>query len=386
MKVCYVLSTPGIAGGANRSLVDLIDAIDQSEFESYVIVNAHGTMEEWLNQRGIPCKVIRYYTAIKQENKIKQAVKALINRVAEQRIRRFLIENKIDILHNNSLPTLVGMQAAAKNKTPYICHVRESLSEGLGMEFTNEKKAKKLISGADTVIFISNYIRNIYEQCHGRNSVVVYDGIDMTHYLESKEILHGDTINLIMVGAINPQKGQLDGVKAIKELVESGQKNISLTIVGIDGSWHGSNEYADNVHRFVDENDLNGFVRFTGEISESESLRDIRKKMDITLVCSKAEGLGRTTIEGMLAGTLVVAANRGATPEIIENDVTGLLYDSADGEIGARILQIINDPGKFREMAKHGQKDAENRFSCDDYVKTISDIYRQIVNSGISKR
>ena len=379
MRVCYVLSTSGIAGGANRSLVDLLESIDKTEFESHVIIDGHGSMEEYLLQKGIPCKVILYFTSVKQKNKLKQLVKAVINWIAVKRIKKYLLENKIDILHNNSLPTIVGMQAAAECHIPFICHVREYMKDGLGMEFISERKAENLISGAAAVIYISDYIKNCYREHKNKNSFVVYDGIRAENYLDSREILRGDKTNVIMVGVINPQKGQLEAVSAVKELVESGEKNVRLFIVGTDGRWNGSSEYAENVHRFVEKNGLNEYVRFTGEINGLKELAEIRKKADITLVCSKAEGLGRTTVEGMLAGTLVLAANLGATPEIIENGINGVLFDPGEGEISRRILQISREREAYRALAERGREDAADRFSCDRYAKTISNIYRKVV-------
>ena len=48
---------------------------------------------------------------------------------------------------------------------------------------------------------------------------------------------------------------------------------------------------------------------------------------DIALVCSRAEAFGRVTIEAMKYGLPVIAANTGASPEIIKDGETGLLYE-----------------------------------------------------------
>ena len=65
-------------------------------------------------------------------------------------------------------------------------------------------------------------------------------------------------------------------------------------------------------------------VSFIPPIEDTEELRTLRRGCDINLICSKAEGMGRTTIESMLSGSLTIAADAGATPELIRDGETGL--------------------------------------------------------------
>ena len=57
---------------------------------------------------------------------------------------------------------------------------------------------------------------------------------------------------------------------------------------------------------------------------------------DAVLVCSHWESFGRVTVEAMLAGKPIIGSANGATTELIQNGVTGLLYDSGKNNHACR--------------------------------------------------
>ena len=62
MKICYVISTVNIAGGANRSLLDLLPYVIDAGHECTILACAHGSMEDAARDLGIPYKVIPFST------------------------------------------------------------------------------------------------------------------------------------------------------------------------------------------------------------------------------------------------------------------------------------------------------------------------------------
>ena len=232
MRVCYILSTTSVAGGANRSIIDLMGFLQANDVECYAVLNGHGSMEIELNKMAVPNKVIRYYNSTKQKNGFKGLIKSAINSIAVFRIRRFLRKIKVDIVHNNSIPTLVGISAARLMRIPYICHVRENIWDGLGLYFKNDRYAKTLINHSNKVIYISNFLRESYGSfLSNHNAEVIYNGFYVEDYLESHELFESDVIRLLMVGVVNPQKGQMDAIKAVRMLSDKG-RNVHLTILG----------------------------------------------------------------------------------------------------------------------------------------------------------
>ena len=147
MKVCYVISTPSVAGGANRSLLDLIRALKRQnkDFSCIALISGHGTMEDELKRMGIKCYVQTYANAVKSRKNWRTVGKIVYNLYAEINLQKIIKNENPDILHNNSLPTTIGMEIALKKNIPYICHIRENVWAGLGMDFYFSGKVKKVL-------------------------------------------------------------------------------------------------------------------------------------------------------------------------------------------------------------------------------------------------
>lgn len=381
MKVCYVISTPSVAGGANRSLLDLIVNLKNlnEDFSCIALMSGHGSMETALQELGIKCYVQKYANGIKSRKWYRTLGKRIYNQYAAFQIKKIFETESVDIVHNNSLPTTVGMEVALGLSIPYICHVRENIWDGLGMEFYSTKRVQNVVDSAAEVIFISEFIKKSYNQfIHNRNNLVLFDGIAVSDYYEPhREILKGKAINLLIVGVINPQKGQEEAVKAAELLTQKGY-NIHLTILGAVGRWNESTDYADKLKEYVKQKRLD-FIEFMPPIDSVNDLKALRAEYDINLICSSAEGLGRTTIESMLSGALTIAADAGATPEIIKDNNTGLLYKkNCIEDLCNRIEWACKHKDKSNEIAARGQRFALEHFDADRYAKQVFDIYRDL--------
>ncbi len=378
MRVFYVVSTRVVGGGANRSLINLIAALKKlyPDFSCSALINYEGSMSEALRELGVKCYIMPFPGAMKTGSFKVEAKKWLYNFYARARIAHFMREDKPDLVHNNSLPKTTGMEVARRLKIPYICHIRENIWDGLGGDFTFPSVVKRVVKDSACVIAISDYIRRSYEDFTDHMDVkVLYDGIRTEdYYIPDRKILSSEGVNLLMVGVINPQKGQMDAVQAVFELWKRGFENLHLTIVGLDGAL----EYPDRVRDFAREN-IDGMVSFPGEIIENEKLTQVRGEHDINLICSSAEGLGRTTIESMLSGALTVGADAGATPEIITNGETGLLYACRDPmDLADKIQWALEHREEARAIAARGQEFARQRYSIESYAESMMEIYKEL--------
>ncbi len=381
MKICFVLSTVNKAGGANRSLFELLKMLQKNGHECFVLMNRHGSMEDALKSVDAEYKLLPFKSSVKADSALKTLIKKIINIYSKYCIAFYLKRKRIDILHNNSLPTAIGMEAAYKAQVPYICHIRENIWDGLGMEFYHPSKIKNMIRSASEVIVISDYVKRVYQDfVPDASFALVPDSVDAENYYEKKTILENQCTNLLIVGIINPQKGQKDIIKAIEILNENRPGDFYLRIVGRDGYWNGNKDYASSLHRYVEEHCLNN-VEFVGELEDHTKLREIRKQSDICVVCSRAEGLGRTTIESMISGNLTIAANAGASPEIIKDKVTGLLYEPGNAvELADQIAFAVEHRNEMRKIADKGQSYAVEEFDQKIYVKKMIDIYERLLN------
>jgi glycosyltransferase involved in cell wall biosynthesis len=97
---------------------------------------------------------------------------------------------------------------------------------------------------------------------------------------------------------------------------------------------------------------------------------------DVLLVPAVDEPFGRTLIEAMLLGTVVVASASGGNPEAICDGATGHLVAVGDAEAFAeRTLGLLADPAKLGAIAAAARRDALERFGLRRHAAAIMRVY-----------
>ena len=329
-------------------------------------------MEAELKARDIPYRILTYTHDIRSKNPVKNLLKRFVNSIATLRIQRFLKKENIDIVHNNSFLVRVGMEAAYKACVPYICHNREMVWEGLHVHLLSMKRQYFLLRNSACAIEISNTVHEYYRKLvPDAKYCVLSDGIRKErYYQEHKELLQGKTIELLLAGRIEPAKGQLIAVKAIESLRDRIPKMLHLTIAGS----FSDKAYYETIKTYIATKKLNNI-----SLIDFSDLHNLRRDSDIVLVCSVAEGLGRVTVEGMLAGCLVIGAASGATKELISHENTGLLFETDNtADLAEKIACAVLSPEETNRIAKNGQNWAVSNFDIEEYCSALTSIYRKI--------
>lgn len=372
MKICYVFSTSEITHGSNKSLIEFLRVIDRNAIQPLALLRRHGTVEKELKELGVEYKIIPYVNSTEKKNKLINLLKKINTIISILLIEVFYKNNQIELVHNNSLPVLVAMDAAYRLNIPYVCHIRENVEEGLGEKFLLPDRHFFVVKHAKAVIAISSFVYSHYlNNMKTDNFLIIPDGFNIDCYIDSeKKILYNKNIKISLYGSFNEQKGQLTAAKTAKKLIEHGFVNFSMHFVGQDDG-----EYADFVRKYVKENSLK-CVSFEGMFLDPQRLKEFRKSDDINIICSHSEGLGRTTIESMLAGNLTIGANSGATPEIVEDGVTGLLFKHNDEEdLADKIIFAAAHVKEMNIITSRARNYAMKNYNIESYVKQIEKVY-----------
>lgn len=373
MKVCFVTNLPNLVG-ANQSMLDILSKCDKRDLTPVVLIGRHGPLEDELKKLGIRYKIIRYSTEVKKRNFVKNFLKVIMNYMAVFKIRKFFREEKFDLIHNNTVFVRVGIEAAYREKIPYVCHIREFVWEDSRVRLLREKRQYFLMDHAERVIAISNAIKDKFcKILKNAQFEIVYDGIDAErYYQQNHELFKKENTIVMLVGRIVPYKGQLEAVKAVGELEKRGIKNVRLQIVGNVGH----KQYYSEIKNYIEENNLSQIevIEFTSD------LRELRRQSDINLVCSYVEGLGRVTVESMLAGCVTIGADTGATNELIKDKENGFLYERGNyNDLAEKILYVIGHKEDMKNITQAAQNFALEKFDADIYYEKIYNIYKSII-------
>jgi glycosyltransferase involved in cell wall biosynthesis len=98
-----------------------------------------------------------------------------------------------------------------------------------------------------------------------------------------------------------------------------------------------------------------------------------------------AEGLGLTLVEALLAGCAVVGTPAGGIPEIVRDQVTGLVARDGDSDdLASKIGRLIADPSLRDRLQSAGEELARKRFAADLAVSSIISIYDDAARNRIA--
>ena len=130
--------------------------------------------------------------------------------------------------------------------------------------------------------------------------------------------------------------------------------------------------FSSDVHRLG----LEGRVIVVERVHDIE---DYLQAADLGLVSSETESFCLSILEAMCFACPSVATEVGGIPEVIENEVTGILVPFGDPAALARAVEgLIKDPARRVAMGRAAQRHAQERFSADVIVPQYEALYRRI--------
>ncbi len=102
--------------------------------------------------------------------------------------------------------------------------------------------------------------------------------------------------------------------------------------------------------------------------------------MDLFVLPSLNEGMGRVLVEAMAMELPCVASRVSGIPDVVEEGRTGLLVPPADPEALARALEtLLADPGRRRAMGTAGRAKAVPEFGVERMVEKLEALYREVL-------
>lgn len=310
--------------------------------------------------------------------KIAFRVLYMMEGIAVWRISHYIRKEKIDIVHSNSSVIDVGSKAAARSGVSHIWHFREfgDLDYRLMFLKGRRKSIQYLNNSNDINIFISMCLREHYGELKDeKRNHVVYDGVSDDYLNLRQDDLVGEPTFLI-AGNLQRNKRQDIVLKAIKLLKDKGITNFKVIIAGGIASTQDSRKYAKELEIFIKQNDLDN-VELVGFVSDMNALR---RRSDVEIVASTMEAFGRVTVEAMLSGNPVLAADSGANVELIENGRTGWLFETDDElALADKMFMVIENKSTIRTIGKNAFDVAALKYLSHRNTQEIEKLYMRIM-------
>jgi phosphatidyl-myo-inositol dimannoside synthase len=115
-------------------------------------------------------------------------------------------------------------------------------------------------------------------------------------------------------------------------------------------------------------------VHFAGRVQDAR-LASLYNTSDLFILPSTGEGFGIVFLEAMFYGKCCVGARAGATPEVIEDGVTGMLVDpDKPEELVESVVSLLSSASKRKQMGEAGRARLAAEFSGAMFTKRLQSI------------
>ncbi|UOD33905.1 glycosyltransferase family 4 protein [Deferribacteraceae bacterium V6Fe1] len=349
VKILHVDTGKEWRGGQRQALL-LHKGLLENGFESYLVANSKGELINKFDKNILPFDF-----------------KGEVNPLSILNLTKIINKIKPDIVHSHdahSLTPLVIIKMLGKDfKLLHTRRVDFSVKKNL---FSTLKYTNKYVN---KIIAISEAIKNILinDGIDGNKIEIIYSGVEFKNpdnYEcpdDLKKILEGHYI----VGCIAnfaDHKDHKTLIKAFNKLFEL-RKDVKLLLIG-DGPLF--NEVVD----FAKALPCFGNIVFAGFRKDVYSCL---KCMDIFAMTSKEEGLCTSIIDALSFGLPVIATKAGGIPELILDNINGLLCNVKSHEdVFSKLMYIIDNEDIFKKLKSNTHKTIEefsNNKMVDKYIK-----------------
>ena len=376
IKILHVITHLPI-GGAQDNTLYTVELLDKEKYDISLCCNLDGELVE----RAKKIEDVKLFD-----------IPFLCREVSPYRdIRAFLSLYKLfkkedfTIIHTHSSKAgLLARLAAVLNKTPIVIHTIHGFAFN---DFMNIFKRnfyiyveKLLAKWTDILITVSNLNKkkiidlNITHENKIKN---IYSGIDLNLFTNKRNNDFRKELNLennhILLGSVGRLSDQKDPITMIEAfgIISKPFPNAHLALVG-DGELKGK------ILEKIDQLKLDGKVHLTGNKNNPWS---VYHSMDLFIMSSIYEGLGRSITEALSCGVPVVCTDVDGVPEIVIDNITGILVPPKDAnKLADGIIRTLNDIETAKKMAEEGRRFVKDNFDVNKMINDIDSLYNTLTS------
>ena len=385
MNVLYI-SDGSDKFGAPKALIEILKEIKEKKYDinPIVLTSKYNGVNKFCEENNIENYVTKQpsFMMTKKENFLKFIVKFVIkfiryivfSKISIHEVEKKIDLTKIDLIHTNTTIINLGAELSKKYKIKHYWHIREFGQKDY--DFISFKRNYINYMNKYTYKFfaISDAIKKCWidKGIEKKKIQLLYDGIDLSdiEYKNETNNIPADKIKIVFSGYISENKGQIQAIQALSLMPKDKLNRIQIDIIGT-----GKPEYVDFLNKEIKSKNLEDNVKLLGY---KDNLRQMLKNYQIGLMCSKSEGFGRTTVEYMASGLLVIASDTGANIELINNNIDGIIYEYNNiKELKEKIEYVLDNQSLINKISANAHKKVCERFGIERNVREIITNYEK---------
>jgi len=348
--VLYLSHEPE-CGGAEFSLLELMGAIDRLKYRPVLVTSAEGTLARRARELDVPVHLVAWTSTT-----------AALLRPGE--LATIAKKESAVLVHANTLRA--GYQGLRLG-SPLVWHVRDMTYPWL---------ARLACGRAARVIANSNATAGTLGVSADKVRVV-YNGVAPVYFSDRGRALRpepdADMVLLGVIGRLDPWKGHADLIEAMAQV----DSRARLWVVGDAAFGRHGNAKAELAAQAAALG-LSDRVEFLGW---RDDVPEILAALDLLVhPSSEPEPFGRSLAEAQASGVAIVATAAGGIPEVVEDQVTGLLVPPRDpAALASAINELVADPDRRAAMGVAGRERARRLFTREAHARAVEAVYAELL-------
>lgn len=376
VKVLHVI-TRFIAGSGGNTLISAAE-MDGDRYETWVAAMPGGPLWDQAREAGVRTFHVRH---------MRERIAPVDDLLACIELVRLIRREKFTVVHTHcSKAGFIGRIAARIAGAPVVVHTFHLFAAHDGLPWSRRMAYltldRMVRSLAHRYVAVAPRVAReaVEQRLAPAGSVTVVpsavdlDGIPDTADDEVRTDL-GISAGAPLVGTVGrivAQKSPIDFVRMCA-LVQAERPDVEFVMVG-DATLESAG-LEEETHREAER--LGVPVRFTGFRADAPR---IAAALDVYVVPSLYEGLGRAVTEAMASGRPVVATAVNGVPDLVEPGATGLLATPGDPASLARaVIWLLDHPEEGRRMGLQGRDRVRSHFGPDVMCTALDNIYCELL-------
>ncbi len=351
-------------------VLQLIDSLRPGGAER-MAVNTANSLELFVNRSFLCCT--RQEGLLKEELKPEVGYlflnkKSSLDPKAIIKLRNYIRENKIDMIHAHGTSWFLGVLMKISSKVKLVWHDHY----GENLEARSIKVLKPLSGYFDGIISVNKVLKRWAEKTLKTESVIHLNNFISENGIKSPfPKLKGEiaSFKIICVGNIRPQKDHFNLLRAF-EIAANSNRMISLHLIGADPD----TAYSKAVLEEISSLAVAERVFFYGT---QKNIPNILEQATLGILSSRSEGMPLALLEYGMAALPVVCTNVGQIPEVVGN--AGILVDRNNSEeLAQAILSFAENNELCLLKGAELKRRISSRFGENSYRLDLIKFYNRI--------
>jgi glycosyltransferase involved in cell wall biosynthesis len=384
IKVLHLITHLGFGGAQDNTLLT-VKGHSRQRYEVHLAAGQDYT--DWVARGRAYADAFFLFPDLCRSAQLQADMRAL------NQLTDFLRKHQYHIVHTHSAKAgTLGRIAARRAKVPVIVHTFHSFGWQVARTahtrpwqvYTSsikewfyillERYAASLSDGLITVSELNKQEAININLAPPEKFTTIYSGIDLNRFkvnVERIKMCHslGLSPNQPIIGTIgrlSTQKAPLDFVAAAKIVLQQ-KPNAQFIMVG-DGP------LASEVSQAIGDEPRIKVFGYRDDVPEVLSV------LNLFVLSSLWEGLGRALTEAMIMGVPVAATAVDGVPELVTHQQTGLLSPPGDpARLADNIIWLLDYPEEAQRMRQCARKRVVPTFSAERMVEQIEALYENLL-------